>query len=71
MELKELLDNARRNEALLKRLQASELQLLSAQHWQDFLTLLLEALPSQFDLDAVGLKVCDPDGELKASMLQS
>jgi two-component system cell cycle response regulator len=71
LELKELLDNARRNEALLKRLQAFELQLLSAQHWQDFLTLLLEALPSQFDLDAVGLKVCDPDGELKASMLQS
>ena len=71
MELKELLENARRNEALLKRLQAFELQLLSAQSWQDFLTLLLEALPSQFDLDAVSLQVCDPDGELKASMLQS
>ncbi len=71
MELQELLENARRNEALLKRLQAFELQLLSAQNWQDFLTLLLEALPSQFELDAVSLRVCDPDGDLKASMLQS
>jgi len=71
LELKELLENARRNEALLKRLQAFELQLLSAQNWQDFLTLILEALPSQFDLDAVALRVCDPDGDLKASMLQS
>ena len=71
MELKELLENARRNEALLRRLQAFELQLLSAQSWLDFLTLLLEALPSQFELDAVTLKVCDPEGVLKASMLQS
>ncbi len=71
LELAELLENARRNEALLQRLQAFELQLLSAQNWQDFLTLLLEALPSQFDLDAVSLRICDPDGEIKASMLQS
>jgi|TARA_R110001583_G_scaffold99948_2_gene245515 diguanylate cyclase (GGDEF)-like protein len=71
VELKELLENARRNEALLRRLQAFELQLLSAQSWLDFLTLLLEALPSQFELDAVTLKVCDPEGSLKASMLQS
>ncbi|MFC3679711.1 diguanylate cyclase [Bacterioplanoides pacificum] len=71
MELTELLENARRNEALLKRLQAFELQLLSCQTWLDFLTLLLEGLPAQFDLDAATLKVCDPDGELKATMLQS
>lgn len=71
MELNELLDNARRNEALLRRLQAFELQLLAAQSWQDFLTLILEALPTQFDLDAVSLRLCDPDGDLKSSMLQS
>ena len=71
MDLQELLDNARRNEALLRRLQAFELQLLSCQTWFDFLTLLLEGLPAQFELDAATLKVCDPDGELKAAMLQS
>ena len=71
MELEELLENARRNEALLGRLQAYELQLLSCQTWYDFLTLLLEGLPAQFDLDAATLKVCDPEGDLKASMLQS
>ena len=71
MDLTELLENAHRNEALLKRLQAFELQLLSCQNWLDFLTLLLEGLPAQFDLDAATLKVCDPDGELKAAMLQS
>ena len=43
LELAELLENARRNEALLQRLQAFELQLLSAQNWQNFLTLLLDA----------------------------
>lgn len=71
MDLEELLENARRNEALLRRLQAFELQLLSAQTWFDFLTLLLEGLPAQFDLDAATLRVCDPDGELKAAMLQA
>ena len=71
MDLTELLENARRNEALLTRLQAFELQLLSCQTWLDFLTLLLEGLPDQFDLDAATLKVCDPDGELKAAMLQA
>lgn len=71
MDLQELLDNARRNEALLRRLQAFELQLLSCQTWFDFLTLLLDGLPAQFELDAATLKVCDPDGELKAAMLQS
>tara|TARA_Y100001001_G_scaffold145756_1_gene152690 strand:- start:2864 stop:3880 length:1017 start_codon:yes stop_codon:yes gene_type:complete len=71
VDLEELLANARRNEALLRRLQAFELQLLSCQTWFDLLTLLLDGLPAQFELDAVTLKVCDPDGELKASMLQS
>jgi len=71
VDLEELLENARRNEALLRRLQAFELQLLSCQTWFDFLTLLLDGLPAQFDLDAATLKVCDPDGDLKASMLQS
>lgn len=71
MDLEELLENARRNEALLRRLQAFELQLLSCQNWFDFLSLLLEGLPAQFDLDAATLKVCDPDGELKAAMLQA
>ena len=71
MDLQELLDNARRNEALLRRLQAFELQLLSCQTWFDLLTLLLEGLPEQFELDAIALKICDPDGDLKAAMLQS
>lgn len=71
MDLQELLDNARRNEALLRRLQAFELQLLSCQTWFDLLTLLLEGLPEQFDLDAISLKVCDPEGDLKAAMMQA
>lgn len=68
MDLQELLENARRNEALLRRLQAFELQLLSCQTWLDLLKLLLEGLPRQFDLDAIGLKLCDSDGEVKAAM---
>lgn len=71
MDVAELLDNARRNEALLRRLQTFELQLLSCQRWFDLLTLLLEGLPEQFDLEAIGLKICDPDGSLKQAILQS
>lgn len=71
MDIKELLDNARRNETLLKRLQAFELQLLSCQNFGDLLTLLFEGLPSQFDLDAIGLRLYDPNEQLKTSMLLS
>lgn len=71
MDVAELLENARRNEALLRRLQSFELQLLSCQCWYDLLILLLEGLPQQFDLNAITLKVCDPDGTLKQAILQS
>lgn len=67
----ELIENARRNEQLLRRLQAFELKLLSCQNWYEFLILILEGLPAQFDLDAVTLKICDPNSELKSSMLTS
>lgn len=71
IQIDELIENARRNEQLLRRLQAFELKLLSCQNWHEFLVLILEGLPTQFDLDAVTLKICDPNGELKASMLAS
>lgn len=71
MDLQELLDNARRNENLLSRLQAFELQLLSCQNWSMLLAVLLQELPVQFGLDAISLKLVDPQGEIKASMLQS
>lgn len=67
----ELIENARRNEQLLRRLQSFELKLLSCQNWYEFLVLILEGLPAQFDLDAVTLKICDPNAELKSSMLGS
>lgn len=68
MDLQELLDNARRNEALLKRLQNFELKLLACQHWHELLTVLLVELPNHFQLQAVGLKLCDEDGSMKASI---
>lgn len=71
VDVAELLENARRNESLLRRLQAFELELLSCQRWFDLLTLLLEGLPRQFDLDAIALKICDAEGTLKQSILQS
>lgn len=71
MELQELLENARRNEILLKRLQSFELKLLSCQNWCELLSVLLEALPQQFRLDEVSLKLYDPNGRLQASMMQA
>lgn len=71
MELEELLANARHNEALLRRLQAFELQLLSCQNWGDLLGALLQQLPEQFGLQQVSLCLLDPQGELQQSMLQS
>lgn len=71
MNVQELLDNARRNEALLRRLQAFELQLLSCQNWADLLTLLLRGLPEQFGLEAVTLTLLDHDGALKTAWLHT
>lgn len=71
MDLQQLLDNARRNEALLRRLQAFELQLLSCQSWSDLLRLLLQGLPEQFGLDDIRLCLVDADGQLYQSMGQS
>lgn len=71
MDLEELLSNARRNEALLQRLQEYELQLLSCQSWYDLLHTLVEGLPQQFELDAISLQLCDPDEQLSMSVQQS
>lgn len=71
MDLQQLLNNARRNEALLRRLQAFELQLLSCQSWNDLLQLLLQGLPEHFGLDDVALCLLDTDGQLYQSILQS
>lgn len=71
MDIHELINNARRNEALLRRLQSFELQLLSCQNWSDLLQLLLEGLPKQFNVDAVSIQLVDRSLELKKSMLRS
>lgn len=71
MELQELLENARRNEVLLKRLQSFELRLLACQNWTELLRILIEELPHQFQLEAVSLKLRDPDGTLRSSIMRS
>ncbi|GGY34100.1 hypothetical protein GCM10011297_03890 [Bacterioplanes sanyensis] len=71
MDLNQLLANARRNEALLKRLQAYELELLACQSWADWLRCLLQRLPQQFGLDAISLSLVDGDGQLRQSMHHS
>lgn len=71
LDIHELISNARRNEALLRRLQSFELQLLSCQSWAELLTLLLEGLPQQFKVDTVSIQLLDTTYDLKKSMLQS
>lgn len=71
LDIHELINNARRNEALLHRLQSFELQLLSCQSWSELLKLLLEGLPQHFKVDAVSIQLLDSNYELKKSMLQS
>ncbi|MEN9463851.1 MAG: hypothetical protein RL217_32 [Pseudomonadota bacterium] len=71
MDIQELIENARRNETLLGRLQAFELKLLSCQNWAALLELLLDGLPAQFSLAAIGLRLVDASGEIKASILRS
>lgn len=71
MDIHELINNARRNEALLRRLQSFELQLLSCQNWSDLLQLLIEGLPKHFNVDAVSIQLVDRSFELKKSMLRS
>lgn len=71
VELQELLDNARRNEALLKRLQSFELSLLACQSWYELIHTLLEVLPRQFKLDALSFKLYDPDARIQSSIRRS
>ena len=71
VDIQELIENARRNETLLGRLQAFELKLLSCQNWAALLELLLDGLPAQFGLAAIGLRLVDSSGEIKASILRS
>lgn len=71
MELQQLLDNARSNERLLKRLQSFELSLLACQNWYELLSVLFEGLPKQFKLEQVALKLHDPAARLQASMMRS
>jgi diguanylate cyclase (GGDEF)-like protein len=71
VDLNQLLANARRNEALLKRLQAYELELLACQSWADWLRCLLERLPRQFELDAIEVSLIDGDEKLRQSMHHS
>lgn len=71
MDLQELLENARRNEVLLKRLQSFELRLLACQNWTELLHILLQEMPQQFKLEAVSIKLQDTDGSLRSSILRS
>lgn len=71
MDLQELLDNARRNETLLRRLQTLELQLLSCQGWAELLTLLCVDIPKQYALSSLTLCLFDPKERFRVSILRS
>ncbi|WP_126452413.1 sensor domain-containing diguanylate cyclase [Sulfuriflexus mobilis] len=64
-QLKVLLDEARRNEDKLQRLQALELLLLGAESLSELIDMLLHRYREDFGLDAVSLVLIDPHYEIR------
>lgn len=63
--LKVMLDEARRNEEKLHRLQALELLLLGAETLSDLIRMLLYQYRQDFNLDTVSLVLVDPQYEIR------
>ena len=68
MDLERLIENAKRNEALLRQLQAMELRFLACREWQELFELLFDQLPSSFNITKIELTVVDPDRRARASI---
>ena len=64
-QLRLLLDEARRNEDKLQRLQALELLLLGAESLSELVQMLLNRYREDFSLDAVSLVLIDPNYEIQ------
>jgi two-component system cell cycle response regulator len=64
-QLRVLLDEARRNEDKLQRLQALELLLLGAESLSELIQMLLHRYREDFTLDAVSLVLLDPHYEIR------
>ena len=64
-QLRLLLDEARRNEEKLQRLQALELLLLGAESLSELIQMLLHRYREDFSLDAVSLVLIDPHYEIR------
>lgn len=63
--LQALTEEAAKNEAILRRSQKREMQLLEVEDLDDLLQLLVEGLVDEYDLAAVGLLLCDPQHEIR------
>lgn len=64
-QLRVLLDEARRNEDKLQRLQALELLLLGAESLSELLQMILHRYREDFSLDAVSIVLIDPHYEIR------
>ncbi|MBI2380016.1 MAG: sensor domain-containing diguanylate cyclase [Gammaproteobacteria bacterium] len=63
--LADFVQEATRNEAILKRLHGFELKLLACRGLAELLELLLQAAPQELQVDAVSLSLFDPEGVLR------
>lgn len=63
--LAEFVQEATRNEAILKRLHGFELKLLASRGLTELLDLLLDGATSDLQVDAVSLSLFDPEGVLR------
>ncbi|OUR89329.1 hypothetical protein A9Q81_21960 [Gammaproteobacteria bacterium 42_54_T18] len=68
MDLETLIKNARRNEELLRQLQAMELKLLACRQWQDLFDVLFDQLPHTFNIEKLEISIIDPDRRAQASI---
>lgn len=68
MDLEILIENAKRNEELLRQLQAMELKLLACRQWQELFDVLFDQLPQSFDIAKLEITIIDPDRRARASI---
>ncbi len=67
--LRALRDQAQKNEVILRKTQARELELLSAESLRDLMRVLVGGLSESYALDAVSLVLLDPDHEIRHLMI--
>ena len=70
-QLRELTEEAKKNEQLLRRAQQRELEILNAQSLADLFGQLTDRLRDSFGLDRVTLVLCDPDHEIRHLLIAS